>query len=129
MEGDLFCWNSKCMTSPIFEGYFHSDTTNTSTLGNDGGCEVDKMEEKGDSNNTTKIMSVEEKEDNGGDGGSGSSSGTNNDKVTSSSMSNSTVQERNSFQRRTIIDLAISYALYAPVKVTNDEPYMYLLNC
>ncbi len=98
MDGDLFCWNPKCMTSPIFEEYFHNDT--------DTVCDGDvNMEERDNSNKIT----VEE------DNGCLGSSGTENSKA--SSTLSTTVQDRNSFQHQTIIEPAISYALYAPVKV------------
>ncbi len=106
MEGDLFCWNPKCMASPIFEEYFHNDIDNAARDAGDV-----NMEESGDS---ISKMSVEE--DNGRLGSSGMKNGT-----VSSTLS-STVQEPcNSFQHRTIIDPAVSYALYAPVKVMKSS--------
>ncbi len=112
MEGDLFCWNRKCMASPIFEEYFHKGDVD-----NDAG-DVD-MEESSD---CIRKESVEEEED---DDGRLISSGTKNDKVSSTLSSTVMPKEpHNSFQHRTIIDPSVSYALCAPVKVSDKKPHV-----
>ncbi len=112
MDGDNFCWNPKCMTSPIFEGYFHNGDTVC-----DGDGDVN-MEKRDGSNGK-----IEE----GGEGVNGRlGGGSDTEQGKASSTLSTTIQDQNSFQHRTIIDPVISYALYAPVKVLK---YIYIYIC